>query len=132
LKPVLKYQVPPVLFAVLIYFLAAIPNVHLIIQLPVGADKIVHAVLFFVLCWLMWRAFYYQHTLPVIRNSAILGAFIFCVIYGILDEYHDSFVPGRSADFFDVVADAGGALLFVAIASLRRLHRREIEENPQS
>ena len=82
-----KYQVPPVIWAIVIYFLSAIPNVHLIFKTSPGVDKIVHAALYFILCWLVWRAFYHQDTLPVVRNSAFLGAFIFCVVYGFLDEY---------------------------------------------
>jgi len=32
-------------------------------------------------------------------------------LYGILDEIHQYFVPGRSADVYDALADASGALL---------------------
>ncbi|MDH3980911.1 MAG: VanZ family protein, partial [Gammaproteobacteria bacterium] len=32
-------------------------------------------------------------------------------LYGVLDEFHQSFVPGRNADVLDVLADASGALL---------------------
>jgi VanZ family protein len=32
-------------------------------------------------------------------------------LYGVLDEFHQSFVPGRDADAFDVLADATGGLL---------------------
>jgi VanZ family protein len=108
LKNVVKYQVPPVLFAIGIYFLSAIPNIHLIVNPPQGADKFVHAFLFFVFCWLVWRAFHHQGIFLLMRKGALLGAFIFCVVYGSLDEYHHSFVPGRSSDFFDLVADTGG------------------------
>jgi VanZ family protein len=31
------------------------------------------------------------------------------VAYGVTDEWHQSFVPGRSADAIDLVADAVGA-----------------------
>ncbi|MGA3245375.1 MAG: VanZ family protein [Bacteroidota bacterium] len=128
----MKYQVPPVIWAIVIYFLSAIPNVHLIFKTSPGVDKIVHAALYFILCWLVWRAFYHQDTLPVVRNSAFLGAFIFCVVYGFLDEYHRSFVPGRDSNFFDVVADIGGVLLFIVIASLTRRHHKEDKERPES
>jgi hypothetical protein len=33
------------------------------------------------------------------------------VVYGVTDEYHQSFVPGRGATAADVVIDAAGALL---------------------
>lgn len=32
-----------------------------------------------------------------------------CVLYGMSDEFHQSFIPGRSVETMDVVADAIGA-----------------------
>jgi VanZ family protein len=132
LKGILKYQIPPLVWVIVIYLLSAIPNIGLTIKTPPGIDKLTHAILYFVLCWLVWRAFHYQHTLPIVRTNAFLGAFIFCVAYGFLDEYHQAFTPGRDSDFYDVIADTGGALLFVAIASLRGPHRREDDADPGS
>ena len=34
----------------------------------------------------------------------------FGIIYGILDEFHEFFVPGRSASGFDVFIDSAGTL----------------------
>lgn len=42
--------------------------------------------------------------------------------YGVLDEFHQSFVPGRDPSAFDVLADFIGATLAVMIVP--RLHRR--------
>ena len=101
---------------VIIYFLSAIPSSHFKFKFPPGTDKVVHAIIYFVLCWLARRAFYNQNVFLMLRNSSFLGAFIFSVVYGLLDEYHQKFVPGRTADFYDLIADTGGALLYVAIA----------------
>lgn len=38
-----------------------------------------------------------------------------CTAYGIGDEWHQSFVPGRDCDPWDVLKDFGGAVLGVAI-----------------
>jgi VanZ family protein len=51
-------------------------------------------------------------------------AFAICVIYGISDEFHQSFVPGRAADIFDVFTDAAGAA--VALWLIRRLRERHV------
>lgn len=42
--------------------------------------------------------------------------------YGVLDEFHQSFVPGRDPSALDVLADFVGATLAVMI--IPRLHRR--------
>ncbi len=36
---------------------------------------------------------------------------LFCVLYGISDEFHQSFIPGRFVSVGDVAADGAGALL---------------------
>ena len=42
--------------------------------------------------------------------------------YGVLDEFHQSFVPGRDPSVLDVLADFVGAT--VAVLIIPRLHRR--------
>ena len=39
------------------------------------------------------------------------GTVLFCTLYGLSDEFHQSFVPGRTPDAMDLVADAAGAAL---------------------
>jgi VanZ family protein len=51
---------------------------------------------------------------------------LFCVLYGITDEFHQSFIPGRTPDVMDLRNDAIGAalaMLFVTIPAIR--HRFE-------
>jgi VanZ family protein len=56
-----------------------------------------------------------------------VGTWLAVVAYGVSDELHQAFVPGRSADVADVLADAvGGALgvlaaLWMRAGFLRRL-----------
>jgi VanZ family protein len=45
-------------------------------------------------------------------------AVLVAVLWGLLDEIHQAFVPGRSSDALDLVADGAGA---VVGASLRKL-----------
>lgn len=39
------------------------------------------------------------------------GIIFFCLFYGITDEFHQSFIPGRFPSWQDVVADGLGGLL---------------------
>ena len=41
-----------------------------------------------------------------VRNSVLIAS-----LYGISDEFHQSFVPGRTPDVLDWLADTSGALL---------------------
>jgi VanZ family protein len=44
-----------------------------------------------------------------------LATVAFCVAYGVSDEFHQSFVPGRTPDVADIYADAAGAIAAVAV-----------------
>ena len=44
-----------------------------------------------------------------------LAAWLVAVCYGVTDEFHQRFVPGRSPDPADVMADAAGAALAVVV-----------------
>ena len=83
------------------------------------ADKTLHA-LFFGLLALLWHL-----GLPPRRGRALL-AWGLAVLWGALDELHQSYVPGRTADPWDLLADATGALIAVAAAALltRRLTKQ--------
>jgi len=46
---------------------------------------------------------------------------ILCTLYGVSDEFHQSFVAGRDASVWDVVKDFGGATLATLLWPLARL-----------
>ena len=45
------------------------------------------------------------------ERTILLSSIIFCFIYAMTDEYHQSFVPGRSSLFRDVLIDTSGSLI---------------------
>ncbi len=49
------------------------------------------------------------------NGHVILLSFVTCVIYAVLDEVHQIFVPGRSCEIMDIVIDSSGAFIFIAI-----------------
>ena len=63
--------------------------------------------------------------------SRAAGAWLISVLYGVSDELHQRFVPGRFAALDDLVADALGAAtaggLVVLLAGVLARHRRERE-----
>ena len=49
-----------------------------------------------------------------VRNlswRAVLLAIVIATLYGVSDEYHQRFVPGRSFDVLDMVADMIGSVI---------------------
>ncbi|MDX2107654.1 MAG: VanZ family protein [Candidatus Melainabacteria bacterium] len=54
----------------------------------------------------------------VIEDKTILGATLISIAYAISDEWHQSFVPGRSACVEDVMLDSSAVLVAVLVTGL--------------
>jgi len=82
-------------------------------------DKLLHAAEYAVLGGLLVPALRAVGLRP---RVALLAAMVIASAFGASDEFHQSFVPGRSADVADWVADTLGAAVgaLVATAALRR------------
>jgi VanZ family protein len=71
-------------------------------------DIAFHAGAYAVLGWLFARALLNRS--PGMEFSKIVCySVLFGLVYGVSDELHQLFVPGRQADFFDVLTDSIGA-----------------------
>ena len=69
-----------------------------------------------LLSWALARGAGSHGRAPSWTTAAV--AFALTVLYGVSDELHHAFVPGRVASAADVAADAAGALLGVLVASI--------------
>lgn len=76
-------------------------------------DKVHHMGAYFIMGMLTWR-FFKDYITSTMKLSIV--TLCFCSIYGLSDEWHQSFVPGRYADIMDWLADTLGAT--IAIISL--------------
>jgi len=74
-------------------------------------DKLVHFFVFGLLGWLMTRGFSLAKSVWL-RNNPLKMTLIIGFLFGISDELHQYFVPGRQADKFDLLIDCAGILLF--------------------
>ena len=115
-----RYQLPAIIWAIVIFIESSIadlapPTLEIEYQ-----DKIAHIIVFGILGYLITRAFYYNST-SNIRKFAALLSIIVALLYGISDEIHQYYVPGRYSEFGDVVADFIGILL----AQLFFVYRRK-------
>lgn len=76
--------------------------------LPGGADKKVHWLLYCGLSAVTVRALADAEWRRVTWRRVLL-AILISAAYGASDEFHQSFVPGRSSEVADLVADTFGA-----------------------
>jgi VanZ family protein len=71
-------------------------------------DKLHHLIAYFVMGLFAWRFF----LMLIPRRELIwIATVFFCSVYGISDEWHQSFVIGRNSDAIDWLADTTGGLL---------------------
>jgi VanZ family protein len=59
-----------------------------------------------------------QSKYPFLAKQSILFTFLITLFYGLFDEVHQIFIPGRYFDWWDLVADAIGSLIGILLAKL--------------
>ncbi|MDF1563469.1 MAG: VanZ family protein [Deltaproteobacteria bacterium] len=102
---------PALAHAALIFYLSHQPQWPFAPPQILGVDKLLHLAAFAALAALILFALGEQGATPGGRALvAVLG-----VGWGVLDELHQAFVPGRFADPWDALADALGVLLVLAV-----------------
>ncbi|MEO8075280.1 MAG: VanZ family protein [Acidobacteriota bacterium] len=96
----------------LIFMASSIPNLG---ALPGDmSDKTGHSIGYALLGGFLLRALAGARLRGVTWQRAAITV-ILATLYGVSDEFHQSFVPGRSPDVHDVFADCRGAVLAVTV-----------------
>lgn len=109
-KKFLLYWLPAVLWAILIFALSSVSKFPEEIEPLFSFSQVVHLLEYAILAFLLARAFKHSDKEKLIRNFRIL-AVAAAILYGLSDEFHQSFVPYRTPDAIDWLIDCVGALL---------------------
>jgi VanZ family protein len=119
------YYAPLLLYMGLIFHLSSLPSEKIP---PIGLwnlDKFFHMVEYGVLGALLWRSF----ALTLSFRTSVIWTLIVGILYGLSDEIHQLYVPGRMFDYLDFTADAlGVVLVVVAIYLIPGLRRFLLQE----
>ncbi len=106
---------PVLLWMTIIFSLSAIESEDMEkIDIP-NIDKFFHFIEYFVLGILLVRAFSNSFTKPNFIYI-LIASILISLAYAFTDEYHQSFVPGRTPDIFDVLSDIIGAAMGAALS----------------
>ena len=111
IKNVLIYWFPIVIYCFLIFIQSSYPSPESVPDIPCF-DKILHFSAYAILGALFFRAFKSLNRIDNIR-ILILLSILFSSLYGAGDELHQYFVPYRTADLMDALADIVGSLFGV-------------------
>lgn len=93
----------------IIFFLSSIPYPPQPLPLESYAPVIEHIIEYAVLGFLLSVAIKTRN--EKMQRWAIFWAIMMATIYGITDEIHQLFVPGRTASFFDALMNCIGAVM---------------------
>jgi VanZ family protein len=98
-----------------------------VVSIPMGApDYVAHGLSYALLGALYVRALA-GGDLRAMTFSLVPLAFALAVVYGVTDEFHQSFVPGRNPSLSDIAADAVGGLVGATAAAMAgRILRRYV------
>lgn len=105
----LRFWFPVISYSAMIFYVSGLPN------LDVGfgfsyLDKFLHVVEYAILGFLFARALKGAKT-TFSFLKLISFTLLFTVLFGISDEWHQMFIPGRDASSMDVLSDSMGGLI---------------------
>jgi len=104
-----------VLYWPALFVLAHIPIPHVVQEADVS-DKSLHFLAYLILTFLIWSTVSGNRKVKWRRAAPWLVLFVI-VVYGILDEWLQTYVAGRSCDIRDFFMDLAGALAGLILSS---------------
>ena len=105
---VIAVWLPPLISAALIFYASSLPGSVFPSSPFYSADKVLHLGAYTMLGYLVARALgYHGHA----GRTLVVLACSLCFLYGVSDEVHQAFVPGRNPSFMDLGADVLGSSL---------------------
>jgi hypothetical protein len=105
--------VPMLVVMGIIFFFSHQPGNTLSLPPLPGIDKICHLAIYGVLALTVLWFLAPGRQEPPVRTA--LKTVLFCLVYGLSDEFHQSYIPQRSVSGFDLLADLAGAILVSVI-----------------
>ncbi len=103
-----RYWLPIIVYCTAIFIQSSFPTSQ---QIPDwrNLDKVLHVAAYAIMGALFFRALATGHFSTNLKAAVILSI-LFSGLYGLSDEVHQSFVPGRSAEAADAAADFMGGI----------------------
>jgi hypothetical protein len=122
-----------VAYSALIFFLSSLSDLHVLDRVSwfdfEGRDKVEHGIAYTIWAFIFSSA--RAATWPASPRTAVWIATSMGILYGVSDEIHQRYVPGRTASLYDLAVDAAGSLLGALIhAAWRRKKTRASRRFP--
>jgi VanZ family protein len=103
------HWLPVSLYAIFVFIVSSIPRPLRVLPLFPHSDKVSHFIIYAVFAFLMVKALYRSRPdMAIFRLK--LTAFTLVFIYGVMIEVWQYFLPVRSMEILDILANGLGAL----------------------
>ena len=122
-------QLPLIIYWIILFILTSLPST-MAIATDIN-DKLNHFGAYGLLSVLLYLNMHFQEKIKILSRFPAAFTVLIASVYGFLDEIHQMFVPGRSAEFLDWLADFLGSVTAVLITGyiLRKFNQNEFEKN---
>ncbi|MCU0342891.1 MAG: VanZ family protein [Ignavibacterium sp.] len=122
-------QLPLIIYWIILFILTSLPST-MAIATDIN-DKLNHFGAYGLLSVLLYLNMHFQEKIKILSRFPEAFTVLIASVYGFLDEIHQMFVPGRSAEFLDWLADFLGSVTAVLITGyiLRKFKQNEFEKN---
>tara|TARA_B100001121_G_scaffold151103_1_gene132172 strand:+ start:449 stop:820 length:372 start_codon:yes stop_codon:yes gene_type:complete len=101
-----NYYLGPLIVMAIIFFLSHQPRVMDGLPHITGLDKLLHCMAYFTLA-ISWILALSKNKISYLKSKT----FVFSMLFALSDEFHQTFVPTRSFEVLDLVADLVGIFL---------------------
>ena len=114
-KHFIKYWLPLIIYLVLIFYTSSLPlnnpqEKEIKKTFGIPNDVYEHVIGYGFLAIISYRLFANSKN-KFINKKAITFAILFTILYGIIDEIHQIFVPTRFFEIKDIISNSIGALI---------------------
>jgi len=110
-----KYHFLFIAWLLIIFIQSNFPAIELPKVEVISADKVIHMGVFALLTALCYISLIHIEKQNMFSAKPLMWSFIICVLYGASDEIHQYFVPNRSAEAGDWIADVLGVIIAVLL-----------------
>lgn len=125
-KRIILIYIPLVIYWVVLLILTSIPTDSLPTLFGLS-DKVEHFGAYLLLSVFITAAFHFQKRYIFISKHYLIMGILVATLYGILDEIHQYFIPGRYCELWDFIANLLGSIVggvfFYKLIKYLTIHR---------
>ena len=103
-----RYYLPVITWTIFILAITSYPDLQVPDTGVDAQDKIAHFGVYFILGFLTSRALWRGKRLTI--SNSISYSLFGCCVLAIMNEWYQQFIPGRSSELLDAIANIAGVL----------------------